>query len=131
MRVKGAAQGPYGPDNPPPPPAGPPPQDLQRRSSDDSASQAKSSRNRPSKSQRRRAYAEAEAEKARDRRDRSLSPDCRDQRSQQSHFRERSPLRCDNVDTSADAQSSNRERKQIIREDVRCYACNELGKWLL
>jgi len=130
VRIKGAASGSYGPNNPPPPPSSPPPPDRQsQRSSDESIGQSKKGRNRPTKNQRLRAYAKVEAEQTREKDDRSLSPDRSNQRPDSYRFRERSPLRRERRDQLVHVQPSSRDQKQMDHEAVRCYACNELGEW--
>lgn len=134
MLPKGATKDPYGPNNPPPPPASAPSNESRHDIADKNMSRIRKSRNRPPPDKRRRTYAAAEAKEAYVRdseRSRSRSPALAQDRQPDRHYRDRSPLRDDEVTDWLPPRSHGRQIASHKNGGVRCYACNETGKSIL
>lgn len=93
MKIKGAARGPYGPDNPPPPPPGRPPRDLSppqeplhMRTAGRRAQRRRRKRDREFAQSRRSVGIDARSD-----RNRSRSPAYTDEQNADNQYRERSP----------------------------------------
>ncbi|RAR10223.1 hypothetical protein DDE83_005184 [Stemphylium lycopersici] len=97
---------------------------------DKNMSRIRKSRNRPPPDKRRRTYAAAEAKEAYVRdseRSRSRSPALAQDRQPDRHYRDRSPLRDDEVTDWLPPRSHGRQIASHKNGGVRCYACNETG----
>jgi hypothetical protein len=128
-KIRGAAEGPYGPDNPPPPPSTRPPQtqpQTRLRSQTptvDGGQQEWRKMGRPSKWVRERIRERAAmTDSERQTRTRSRSP--AGSQDQSACYRERSPLSRD----EKPAQSGSPSRSDT--EKIMCFACGRFGRYM-
>jgi hypothetical protein len=143
MRFRGAAAGPYGPNNPPPPPPGPLPRNSQsqrfaperqgqsvasrqnQRFASEDQGQPSAKRGRLGKDRRKQAYEQRELEE----RVRSRSPARSQDRGGPARYRQRTPPRREQVQEQFPSAPAQREQRRppTIQSGV-CFICDQPGR---